>query len=406
MCVLLQEGGTGGKQLYPTPNDVQTQRMIFFCHAPPAGMWRMCYACAGTRYAPVSGRCQDSFTAMMERRPSASVFLRFPVKACMALATLALALVPADAGRAATADRILLLSTRGLGTRCDAAAMADGMHSERRDESGQWHPLTWSETLAEFADPLPTVIYVHGNRVASGVDKSHGLEFYRWLAARKSAATPMRYVIWSWPSTQIRGRLKDYEVKAARCRPCGWQLAWAIDQLPPDVPLTLVGYSYGARLATGTLHILGGGRLGDLELTERAHPNRPPINVALVAAAVDAAWLRPGGYHGKAISQCASLVLVNNQLDPAMRFYPLSPIGWHRDALGYAGVPGRASLGDLAARIHSVDMTEAVGRHHSLDVYLANSSLGRALGQVIDLPAVTPDIEASSLAGREAGERQ
>lgn len=383
---------------------------------------------------------------MMERRPWAIAFWRSPLSRvwCAALcvsAALTFALGPAEAGRAEQGleaqaspafagdvspieivdsavaaptsrvttgdDRILLISTRAIGTRCDATAMASGLRCEER-VGGQWRRLEWSDVLIQFAaDPVPTVIYVHGNRVASGEDKSHGLEFYRWLAARKNSEAPLRYVIWSWPSTQIPGRLKDYEVKAARTRPCGWQLAWAIDQMPAETPLSLVGYSYGARVATGALHVLGGGRLGNLQLTERAHAERPGLRVALVAAAVDAVWLRPEGYHGRAVSQCESLVLVNNTLDPAMRFYHLSPEGRHTAALGYAGVPGRASLGELAGRIHSFDMTEAVGRHHALSVYLSSSSmLGRAMGEIIDLPAATPDIEPSSLAGREGGERQ
>ncbi len=62
----------------------------------------------------------------------------------------------------------------------------------------------------------------------------------------------------------------------------------------------------------------------------------------------------------------------------------------------------RESLGELAARIHSVDMTAAVGRHHALSAYLSASALGRALGQVVDLPAVMPDVEASEVAGRDS----
>jgi hypothetical protein len=304
-------------------------------------------------------------------------------------------------------DEVLLISTRALGTRCEPKVMAAGLRSEQRDADGRWSRLEWSDLLAKLAaDPRPTVIYVHGNRVAGGEDKSHGLEFYRWFAARKNAQTPLRYIIWSWPSAQVPGRLRDYEVKAARTRPCGWQLAWAIDQMPPETPLAIVGYSYGARVTTGALHFLGGGRMGNLELAARAHSQRPPMRVALVAAAVDAHWLRPEGYHGKAVSQCETLVLVNNQLDPAMRFYAISPVG-SSAALGYAGVPGRASLGELADRIHAYDMTSSVGRHHALSAYLTSSSmLGRALGQVVDLPAATPDIEASSIAGRESAGRQ
>jgi hypothetical protein len=301
-------------------------------------------------------------------------------------------------------DEVLLVSTRRLGTRCDAAAMAEGLHCERRDAGGRWVDQSWDATLSQFAAPLPTVIYVHGNRVDSGVDKAHGLEFYRWLAARANSDTPLRYVIWSWPSSQVRGRLKDYEVKAARTTPCGWQLAWAIDQLPASTPLAVVGYSYGARLASGALHLLGGGRMGSLELSPRVNPQRSPMRAALVAAAMDAHWLRPGGYHGQALSQVDSLLLVNNRQDPAMRFYPLSPVGHRMQALGYSGPLSRSALGDYADRIKSIDMTGAVGRHHALSEYLAVSNgWGAKMAQTVvaPLPAVGDESE-SSLAGRDA----
>ncbi len=263
------------------------------------------------------------------------------------------------------------------------------------DGAGRWQNTTWNELLAEFETPLPTVIYVHGNRVDAGFDKSHGLQLYRALAARKPAQTPLRYVIWSWPSTQIRGPVKDYEVKAARTKPVGWQLAWAVDQLPPDAPLALVGYSYGARVVTGALHVLGGGRLNELALPTRVHADRAPIRVALVAAAVDAHWLRPDGYHGRAMTQVESLLLVNNQLDPAMRFYPISPIGRRAAALGFAGLRG----GDDAAKIRSFDVTGAVGRHHALSEYLASSGqVGRVLEEIVQLPTTTAP--GASLAGR------
>jgi hypothetical protein len=277
--------------------------------------------------------------------------------------------------------------------------MAGGVHCEIRIGDGVWRELSWNDVLADFATPLPTVVYVHGNRVEDGWDKAHGIEFYRWLEARRPAGSPMRYVIWSWQSSQVRGRIKDYEVKAARTRPCGWQLAWTNDQLPTDSPLAIVGYSYGARVTTGALHLLGGGQMDGLALEQRVHPNRPPMHVALVAAAVDANWLRPGGYNDKAASQMDGLLLVNNQLDPAMRFYPISPVGRHASALGYEGV--RIGLG--AGQVQSIDMTDAVGRHHALDEYLAASStLARAMGKVVDMPAPLPGAGESSLAGRDA----
>jgi hypothetical protein len=310
--------------------------------------------------------------------------------------------IEAPPAAAAPSDQIYLVSTRGLGLRCDAAAMASGLRCEQLvvDARGErrWEKISWDDLLASFREPLPTVIYVHGNRVESTADKSHGLSFYRPLAQSKRSGARLRYIIWSWPASQIRGQVKDYEVKAARTRPVGWQLAWAIDQLPADAPLALAGYSYGARVVTGALHVLGGGSLDGLKLAQRVHPRRRPLRVGLVAAAVDAAWLRPSGYHGRASSQIESLLLVNNQLDPAMRFYPISPVGRHATALGYSGV----SLPSLAGRVRSFDMTSVVGRHHTLSEYLASGQFGRMLSQLVDLPPTAPLVQDAVAADASA----
>ncbi|MBA3482807.1 MAG: hypothetical protein H0T51_13430 [Pirellulales bacterium] len=313
-------------------------------------------------------------------------------------------LTPAGEVAAATgpaADRIYLISTRGIGTRCDCDAMAQGLRCEElvHDPSGvnHWNSLTWHELQSQLAEPLPTVVFVHGNRVENGEDKPHGLRFHRSLAARKPGDGPMRFIIWSWPSSQIRGVVNDYRVKAARTKPVGWQLAWALDQMPAGTPLALVGYSYGARVVTGTLHLLAGGRLGDLQLPERAHPTRRPVRAALVAAAVDANWIRPGGYHGRALEQVDQLLLVNNHLDPAMRFYHMAFEGKGRP-LGYGG-PNGLDLGEFAGRIRSIDVTGAVGRHHALDEYLAASgTVGPVLERVVELPALNSS--DATLAGR------
>jgi hypothetical protein len=271
------------------------------------------------------------------------------------------------------ADRIFLVSTRRAGTRCDGEVLRERLSCERliRDANGcqRWADISFAELAGDFADALPTVIYVHGNRIEGGEDKPHGMAVYRSLSARASSAGPMRFIIWSWPADQIPGRVRDYHVKAARTGPVGWQLAWTLDQLPDEAPLALIGYSYGARVVTGALHVLAGGSLGHLQLDERRQPTHSPVRVALVAAAVHADWLRPSGYHGRALEQVEELVLVNNQLDPAMRFYRLAMEGRDARALGYAGVGG---LGQFADKVRTVDATQVVGRHHGIGEYLAS----------------------------------
>jgi hypothetical protein len=365
---------------------------------------------------------------MMDRITEVNRFVRLAGRSRCALLTATVALMPVLGARSAKGgdvstlnlagdapqprsglppfpkvDQIFLISTRAMGTRCDADSMPAGLRCERLAgdprRGGPWRQLSWHDLLEEFTAPLPTVVYVHGNRVASGVDKSHGLQFYRALAIHKKSPWPLRFVIWSWPSEQIRGPVKDYQVKAARTRPAGWQLAWAVDQWSAETSVALVGYSYGARVVTGALHLLGGGQIGNLKLASRAHPDRRPLRAALVAAALDADWLRRGGYNGLAITQVDSLLLVNNQLDPAMRFYPLSPVGRRAPALGYAGPTGRDSLGELAARIRSYDVTSAVGRHHDLTDYLTSSAqVGRVLEKILDLAPGNPAPQDAALA--------
>jgi hypothetical protein len=367
-------------------------------------------------------------TAMTDRKPVWEFFCRRVARLWVAAAVTALGVAPtsiaADAHAPSaieaihvsavsageyevappprTSDHILLISTRDIGLRCDDEAMRHLRYEEYVppfEGVGGWRPLTAAEAAGELAQPMPTVMYVHGNRVANGADKTTGLAMYRTLG-RPGPAAPIRYIIWSWPSTKIPGPLRDYQIKAARTQPAGWQLAWTVDKLPPETPLALVGYSYGARVVTGALHLLAGGSLHELRLANRVHPQRAPIRTALLAAAEDAAWLRPGGYHGRALQQIEHLLLVNNQRDPAMRFYRLSPVGQTR-ALGYTGLD-RAELGPLASRVQSVDVTHVVGRHHTLMEYLgATGTVGRALQQVAQLPPrVLAPHSREAIAGR------
>ena len=157
--------------------------------------------------------------------------------------------------------RSSLVNVRPLGGCCDPDRMADGVQVESyqaQDETGRrrWQASNLESIFA--ADPtVSTVIFVHGNRLTNWDAKCEGLAAYRRIVRQSASGEPIRFVIFSWPSAQIRGPLKDVRVKAARTRPAGCQLAWFVDQLPAETPLTLVGFSFGAesfsraRIVTG-----------------------------------------------------------------------------------------------------------------------------------------------------------
>ncbi|MEM9658358.1 MAG: hypothetical protein AAF961_08360 [Planctomycetota bacterium] len=306
-------------------------------------------------------------------------------------------------------DEIILLNTRPLGTRCDPALMAEGVYCETF-VSTRWARLTWDNVLELARIPAPTVVYVHGNRVARGEDRAAGLSVYRSIRKRVSPSVPIRYVIWSWPSTPVRGLLKDYRVKAARTEPVGWQLAWAVDQLPPETPLSLVGYSYGARVVSGALHLLAGGALGGLQLPAAPDHVRPKVTAAYIAAALDASWLSPGGPHGKSLQQIDRLILVNNRRDPAMRFYHLAAESRRARALGYAGPIGVSASSLRLARVVAVDASETVGRSHALERYLAAAphqrQVWREIAHATPLPPYVDAVPTSTVADRHETAKQ
>lgn len=270
-------------------------------------------------------------------------------------------------------DEIFEIDTRGACCSTNAERLRNSIRVREYaivENSGgrRWVDSDFSR-IAMPADPtVTTLVYVHGNDVSACDVRRRSLDVYRTLVRSACDERPVRFIVWSWPADKQKGLLRDFRVKAARTRPVAWQLAWGLDQLPPETPIGLLGYSYGARVVGGAMHLLGGGDMDGLALCERVHPARPPVRVAFLAAATDANWFGPGQYHGLAMTQIDDLLLVNNQKDPAMRFYKFIEKGNKPQALGYAG-PTCIAATDRH-RVHCYDATNCVGRTHNLYDYM------------------------------------
>ncbi len=281
-------------------------------------------------------------------------------------------------------DEVFLISTRAMGTVCCSEQMSRKLSCQRLvagpTGSTTWQTSDWRRLLSS-EDRRPTIIYVHGNRVAPGQDSKQGLQIYESLKKHGQRSGPIRFIIWSWPATQIPGLVKDYRVKAQRTTPAAWQLAWLLDRLPVENSISLVGYSYGTRVVSGAAHLLAGGNLGPLRLKNRRHAEGPSVRVALIAAAYDADWIQPKHFYGRSTSLIDRLVLVTNELDPAMRFYHLSNGRGRMHALGKSGVHRPSTLGARGRRFRQVDFTGEVGRSHALVDYLAADGKMQAVWQ-------------------------
>lgn len=242
--------------------------------------------------------------------------------------------------------------------------------------AGCWTPSTLEAFLASDEPGVPTCFFVHGNRVSRNEAFYVGWRAYQRLAAQASPEQPFRFVIWSWPSSRIHGQLKDARAKAYQSDAHAVYLAWLMDQMDPQVPVSLLGYSYGARLITGSLHILGGGRLIGRALPARLHPDRLPARVVLMAGALDNYSLKPYARNGLALTQVERMLVMTNPADEVLRYYRLL-YGLHgrTQALGYTGAAGLGLLGSSQSKVTHWNVARYVGPDHELNRYLYSPSV-------------------------------
>ena len=274
-------------------------------------------------------------------------------------------------------DEILEVNVRPAGCTTDPAqltALTQVHQYVPIDEQGhhQWVDSDWSQVTEAPADGRVTIVFVHGNKVDPCMARDRALRVYRTLVSRDCEHRPIRFILFSWPATEVPGLLNDYRVKAARTRPVGWQLAYVLNQMSPESTISLLGYSYGARVIGGATHVLAGGDLSGLALAEETRVPHPPMRVALIAAATHAGWMSPYGYHSHALEQIDHLMLLNNQLDPAMRYYPWVEKNSDPHPMGLCGPV--CLTAEQQAKVTSYDCTDRVGRSHDLFKYIANGA--------------------------------
>jgi hypothetical protein len=182
----------------------------------------------------------------------------------------------------------------------------------------------------------------------------------------------------------IRGPKRDARLKAERSEVEGYYLGWLIDQLDAQESVGLVGYSFGARVVTGALHLLGGGTVAGQQLQPRLNSARPPLRSALMAAAVDCHWLWPDQRHGAALSQLELLLLVNNSCDRVLRRFPKIACDRHgAEALGLVGLAtGKLAVEDQE-KVEQIDACCYLGPRHDFDRYVASGAIMDAVAAVV-----------------------
>jgi hypothetical protein len=249
----------------------------------------------------------------------------------------------------------------------------------------QWVPASLGAFLATDDAAVPTVIFFHGNRVDANRAVCDG-----WLVLTQLTALaqgrPFRFVIFSWPADRLDGGQRDdVQCKAVRSDAQSYYAAWLINRMHPGVPLDLIGFSFGARVVTGALELLGGGCLAGQVLPDRT-PDPRPIRAMLVAAALDSDWLLPAHRDGLALGQVERMLVSVDPRDRAMHFYPRLYGRGGPEALGACGPDCPEQLGAQAVKLELVDVQCEVGKVHDWTNYASACSLMSRLGWYAFLP--------------------
>ncbi|WP_146454917.1 alpha/beta hydrolase [Rubripirellula tenax] len=289
--------------------------------------------------------------------------------------------IPSDAG-----DRLWVLSTRRLTSDvCRADLDSPSFDIDGLDACGNRWGSSLDEYLAKRADGRRTVIYVHGNRMEPCDAIERGLTVYQRVSQFRQN-DPVDWLIFSWPSEQVGILARDVRIKADRADAEGLYLAWLLRKHAEyGTPTSLIGYSFGGRVVTGSLHALAGGSLGG-----RSLPG-PPVtglsfDAGLVAPAIASNWMNRNGYHSLATQNLEKLLLYYNQRDAVLKRYWLIDRVRGQAALGYSGPTSFAPRADgTKLPVKSRDCSPIVGLQHSeVDYYQAPCRAGRGMALMID----------------------
>jgi hypothetical protein len=283
-------------------------------------------------------------------------------------------------------DEVWVISSRHLGWPGDEHAAQPALKFWQWNcDKHNWRKVPASRFFETDSAAVVTFFYVHGNRVDSWQAIDLGWYTYDSIITGGDDPRPVRYVIWSWPSTEIQGQLKDCRYKAARTDAEGYYLGWVMSQIRGDAPVSLMGFSFGARVITGAMHIAAGGELDGQQLDHaHAHPRR--VRSVLLAGALHNDWLAPGYYHGCATQANDHMLILANSCDKILRRYHWLFKGEDPRALGVTGLAWR----DDTDRIAEVDCAPAVGETHDSLMYLDAPELNQMARKYVLWRDVTP----------------
>ncbi|MHB1558149.1 MAG: hypothetical protein ACYC61_11860, partial [Isosphaeraceae bacterium] len=258
----------------------------------------------------------------------------------------------------------------------------------------------------------PVLIQVQGSLTTPDVALGGLLWSHSWLQWNRALPPDVVVVAFDWPSQRVyRNDVRDINEKGRRAYIAAFHLALLVQQLPANTRVTLLGQSYGGRVVTSALHLLGGGALNSQDHDpDVALPGlRPDLHVRaiILGAASDHTWLDPGARLDRCLHGCEGLLNLYNRKDEALRLYPMLIRSNHHHALGRVGLTNRdfARLGPVAARYAEHDVHDLLGNEHTLLDAVANPEITRMMAPYLWAPDPGSSEPYAAEGARRPGQR-
>src|SRR3954471_19714558 len=187
------------------------------------------------------------------------------------------------------------------------------------------------------------MVQVQGSLTTPDIALGGLLWTHSWLSYNRALTPDVVVVAFDWPSQRVhRLDVRDINEKGRRAYVAAYHLARFVQAFPPRSRICLLGQSYGGRVVTSALHLLGGGRLN-------SQSNDPPVplptlrsdlslRAVVIAGAADRHWLDPGERLDRALVACEAFLNLYNRRDEALRLYPFLIRSGHHRALGRVGL--------------------------------------------------------------------
>lgn len=272
-------------------------------------------------------------------------------------------------------DQIVLVSTRNCAGEVGRTLNMQSFAGMLCSPDGRC--LHQTVSLLQRHHFVETWIFVHGNQISADMALERGTRAYRNIRACSQKNGPIRFIIWSWPSKRETCRIVDARLKRKRTDAESFYFGSFLAATACNGPTSIIGYSFGARVVSGGLHLANGGCLDGFYLPQHRAPCTP-YRIAFLAAAVENDGFLADGRYSRAMRCTERLLLQNNSRDKALRYFWI--IDRNRPtALGHSGL----ECSPHGCDVKQFDWEAAIGTDHSVWQYLDREPILNRIVQTI-----------------------